>query len=56
MLGRVPIYSSTAWHQADGAGEALGRRLKRSFNRFFQDFCVIIGPNELTKILATKAF
>ena len=37
--------------EADGAGEAARRR-PRSFDHFFHDLCVMMGPNELTKILA----
>jgi len=37
---------------ADGAGEAARRRLKS----FFHDFCVMMGPNGSTKILASKTF
>ncbi|KAK3897696.1 hypothetical protein C8A05DRAFT_19579, partial [Staphylotrichum tortipilum] len=41
---------------ADGAGEVVERRLKRSFNWFFHDFSVMMGPNESAKILAPKTF
>ncbi|KAK4031242.1 hypothetical protein C8A01DRAFT_21510, partial [Parachaetomium inaequale] len=40
---------------ADGAGEAV-RRYPRSFDHFFHGFCIIIGLNELTKILVLKTF
>ena len=35
----------------DGAGEAAPRR-SRSFDHFFHDLCVMMGLNDLTKILA----
>ncbi len=37
---------------ADRAGEAERRRPRSSFDHFFHDFCVMMGPNDLTKILA----
>ena len=41
---------------ADGAGEAARRRPRSSFDHFFHDFCVMMGPNESAKILAPKTF
>jgi hypothetical protein len=36
---------------ADGAGEAARRRPS-----FFRNFCIMMGPNELAKILGPKKF